>query len=496
MEIVIHHGKEEPAPWAERHFGEAEFSDVRRVRRVQMIAEAMAAQPGQSLPELFGRWYDVKAAYMFFKQEEAIPDNIQAGHREYVLAAMEKPGEYLLLEDTSEMVWAGQEPKRGLGPVGNSKKVGDGLQGFHLHSVLAVGWPEVCPAESAPEGEGPLEGERPPVQILGLADQQYRVRRPRPAGEPRNDSQARKKRNRESQVWEQASYRVGPAPAEPTVRWVSVADRGADIYEYLRSKQELGHGFVVRASQDRVVLDPATGNRLGYLFAVAGQAPSLGSFDLELRARPGQAARTARLSLAATPVRLRAPQRPGVMAGTHPPIDCTVVRVWEAAPPGGGDGLEWILLCDRPVRTLNEALAEALKYSARWILEEYHKALKTGMQAEALQLETGKGLMAAIAIMSVVALRLIDLRERLRVHPEAPAETSGLSRLELEILHRVLRRPMTTVRDVALGIGRLGGHLNRTHDGMPGWITLWRGMTKLRLLVTGVRLASKMKRFG
>ncbi len=48
----------------------------------------------------------------------------------------------------------------------------------------------------------------------------------------------------------------------------------------------------------------------------------------------------------------------------------------------------------------------------------------------------------------------------------------------------------------ALQIGRLGGHMNRKADGMPGWITLWRGMEKLRLLVEGVRLAHKLKRFG
>jgi len=46
-----------------------------------------------------------------------------------------------------------------------------------------------------------------------------------------------------------------------------------------------------------------------------------------------------------------------------------------------------------------------------------------------------------------------------------------------------------TVRDVALAIGRLGGHMNRASDGMPGWITLWRGMRELQLLVEGVRLA-------
>jgi len=81
--------------------------------------------------------------------------------------------------------------------------------------------------------------------------------------------------------------------------------------------------------------------------------------------------------------------------------------------------------------------------------------------------------------MSVVALRLIELRERLRMHPEAEAEQSGLSQLELEVLGERSGRKLRTVREVALALGRLGGHLNRTRDGLPGWQTLWYGMNTL-----------------
>ena len=37
-------------------------------------------------------------------------------------------------------------------------------------------------------------------------------------------------------------------------------------------------------------------------------------------------------------------------------------------------------------------------------------------------------------------------------------------------------RTRRTVREVALAIGRLGGHRKRTRDGLPGWQTLWHGM--------------------
>ena len=157
---------------------------------------------------------------------------------------------------------------------------------------------------------------------------------------------------------------------------------------------------------------------------------------------------------------------------------------------------EWIRLTDWPVTNYAEALAVALVYATRWLIEEFHKALKTGTKAEDLQLETAERLFAAIAIKSVVALRLLDLRERLRLAPDAPAEEAGLSELELTVLGQFLNRRLKTVRDVALAIGRLGGHLNRKRDGLPGWLTLLRGMTKLNDLVEGARIALKLKRFG
>jgi hypothetical protein len=170
------------------------------------------------------------------------------------------------------------------------------------------------------------------------------------------------------------------------------------------------------------------------------------------------------------------------------------VRVWEPEAPQGVEPLEWILLCDGPASSFEQALEGALEYSTRWILEEFHKGLKTGLGAERLQLEKAHPLFAAIAIMSVVALRLIELRERLRLEPQAPAAASGLDPLELEVLALACRRQLDTVQAVALAIGRLGGHLNRQRDGLPGWITLWRGMRRLNTLLEGARLASRLKK--
>jgi len=135
----------------------------------------------------------------------------------------------------------------------------------------------------------------------------------------------------------------------------------------------------------------------------------------------------------------------------------------------------------------------AYSQATRWVVEEFHKALKTGLGIEKLQLETGAALMAAVALLSVVALRLLQLRELTRLLPDAPAAASGLSELELQVLAAKTQCTLTTIRAVALALGRLGGHLNRKHDGLPGWITLWRGYVTLQTLVEGARLFHKLE---
>lgn len=479
---MINHSLD-PRAWAELHFGSAPLSDVRRIERLTAIAEAMASNPGASIPQLFSRPYDIKAAYTFFNHPESAPDISQEAHRDWTLEKMDAASTFLLLEDTTMLDWTGRASIPGLGPIGNRNDV---TQGILLHSVLAVHWPE----------SGTIDPRRrPAVEVIGLCDQQYHRRIPRPPGEAKHDSGARKRRERESQLWTNASERIGRAPSH--ARWVRVGDAEADIYEHLIGCQQQGHGYVIRSSgRDRVLVEDDGRQPVGYLYQTLREAPVLGALTIELYARPGQKAREATLHVSALPVRLRAPQRPGSGKGTLAPVSCRAVRVWEPDPPNDAEALEWFLLCDAPVASFEQARECVLHYSTRWLIEDFHKALKTGLGAEKLQFETAGRLAAAIGIMSVVAVRLVGLREQMRVSPDAPARQSGLDAMSLQILRTTTEKPIDTVRDVALNLARLGGHLNRRRDGLPGWQSLWEGMRKITWLVEGARLSRKLPGFG
>jgi len=81
-----------------------------------------------------------------------------------------------------------------------------------------------------------------------------------------------------------------------------------------------------------------------------------------------------------------------------------VVRVWEETGPAAAPDLEWPSLCDQLVIDLVQALMCVCQRTSRWLIEDFHKALKTGLRAEKLQLQTAAQLLAAVALLSVVAL--------------------------------------------------------------------------------------------
>jgi hypothetical protein len=223
----------------------------------------------------------------------------------------------------------------------------------------------------------------------------------------------RQGRQRESALTRARSLRAVGSPP-PAARWVVVADREADIYEHLYQCQRQGLGFVVRAAQDRALVTGAAKTPAGRLFELARAQPSQGTLKLALRGRPRQPAREVVLQLSwSSPVALRAPQRPGGATGKGGPVAGTVGRVCEASA-GGEPGLEWLLRTGLPLTELAQAQSVVRQYASRWLIEDFHKALKTGLGAERLQLQPAARRFAAVALLSVVALALAELRERSR----------------------------------------------------------------------------------
>ena len=103
-----------------------------------------------------------------------------------------------------------------------------------------------------------------------------------------------------------------------------------------------------------------------------------------------------------------------------------VLEVKEMDPPAGVEPLHWILLTSLACTGLTEARRIVGRYTARWHIEEYHKALKSGAGVEDSQLEQAYRLETLIAVLSLVALRLLNTKLVAAACPDQALEPGQL----------------------------------------------------------------------
>jgi hypothetical protein len=449
--------------WAHEQFGPANLGDQRRTKRLTRVAARMATDPSASIPGQMEGWAEAKAAYRLLDADGVTFEGIASPHWRRTRAC--GPGRFLVLGDTTELDFGIHRQVPDLAPTGNG-----GGYGFHLHAALVVG----------------AEDE----QIVGLAGEQVHYRKPAPEGE--NTGQ-RLKRDRESDVWGDVIDQVGPPAAE--TRWVHVLDRGADNFDVYCHCRQQQSDWVVRASMlHRKVIGP--GGDVTSVRDLAVSVPEAGGYTLQLRARPKQAARRARLMVRFAALTMPVPWHKSryVRRVAATPVPMWLVMVAEVDCPRGVKPIEWVLYTSRPVTSLEEAMRVASYYEKRWLVEEYFKALKSGCQVTQRQLKTKGRLEALVGLLSVVAVRLLQLKAHARTEPDRPAaEVVPMRYVNLLKLARGIKRTTSlTAGRFYRELAKLGGFLGRKHDGDPGWITIWCGWDKLQLMMRGADAAADL----
>jgi len=278
-------------------------------------------------------------------------------------------------------------------------------------------------------------------------------------------------------------------PAAERPRLIHVMDREGDIHEVLQHITDLDDGAIIRSAQNRSVAGPLDRAHQ----AVAATAP-LGTRTLEVPASHGRPRRIATLELRATTLTITPD---GVKHPDRRPVTWTLVEAREVAAPADVAALHWLLWTTEAARTTAEVLEILRLYKLRWKIEDYHLILKSGCRVEALELETAVRLTKAVTLYAAVASRILTLRDRARLEPNAPCTTILSTDAWRVLWLRFEKGPLTaatavpSVRQAILWIGRLGGHLGRKRDGLPGVRTLWRGWRDLTILVAGYRAAQQ-----
>ena len=153
------------------------------------------------------------------------------------------------------------------------------------------------------------------------------------------------------------------------------------------------------------------------------------------------------------------------------------------------DPIRWVLLTTEPTDGFESALTVVGYYRARWTIEDWHKALKTGCRIEDRQLETWERMEVLLSVCSVIAWKVLQLRHLARGQQVPP--DLFLTEAERAVLKEKSPELGTQGdRDWAIAIAKIGGYLDRSSDPPPGWQTLWKGLKKVQTWAEGYRLGS------
>lgn len=441
--------------WARQQFGSCDFGDVRRTRRLIKFASQVAADPDGSTPGQTEQWADLKAAYRLIDNDNVSFEAIAGPH--WQATKQQEAGTYLITCDTTEVNFGWDNEAIGLGPLGQ----GNTGRGFLLHSGLMI--------------HGETE------EVIGLAGQKIRYRKPAPKKESRTRRLAR---DRESLVWGQLIDQIGP-PAKG-VRFIDICDRGADNFEVYCKLLLNRHDWIVRAA--RLNRKIHYQGRSMPLCDCLDKLPLAGTYKLIYRsAEHGR--RSANIEVRQGTILMPAPRHrsPWLRELGITTIAMNVVEVREVKPPKGVEPLRWVLLTSLPVSTFDESWTVIEYYEKRPIVEEFHKALKTGCRVEERQYETSERLEAITGLLSVTAVRLLQLRSASRSTPQRAAREVVPSHWVTMLSSLRGGREIETVSEFYRQLAGLGGHMLRKGDGQPGWMTLWRGFEKLHVALRAVQ---------
>ena len=472
-------------PPAAEEFSGADLGDGRLMVRLQKVANAIAAAPSDSFPQVVRSDSELEGVYRFLRNDRVSPDAILAPHFE-ASRQRASTSEVLVVHDTTDFTFGGWVPRDGLGRL---KRVG-GSQGFFGHFALAV---------AGDEG-------REPLGLLGLRTV---VRTGRLLGRKVRGRDRTRRAEKESDRWMDLALDVHAK----TPNAIHVMDREADSFDVFHKLQSAAARFVIRMREGNIRVADVDGQKVPISGVVAVE-PVLLTRTVPLSRRisrgrkrddkihPPRAERTAKLQVRAATVTIPRPRYHRDRRSLPRSLIVNVVSVKEVGHPSYLTPVSWLLATTEPVASVAQVERVIDAYRARWMIEEFFKALKTGCAYEKRQLESFHALVNALAIFAVIAWRLLLLRWMGRVQPDAPA-TDALTSEQVRVLKtlstmiepgipRIEMPSKPTAYDALLAVARLGGHIK--NNGPPGWQVLGRGYDSLLLLQTGWRARERCDR--
>jgi hypothetical protein len=422
-------------------------------------------------------WANTKAAYRFLSNDRVTEADILSGHFESTCdrvtstVSADKNSPILILHDTTEFTYK-REPFDLVGVtnlIKSSQKKYSGrstytVGGIFMHSSLAV------TSEGLPLGlsavkfwtRDKFKGTR------ALAKKINPTRMPI--------------ESKESYCWLE-NIRQTTDLFPPSTSCVHIGDRGSDIYELYCLAQQQNTHFLIRTCVDRLAGDG--GHTVSHEMQ---DTPVKGHHSVSLRDKAGNISKI-KLALKYREIHLLPPIG---KQKQYPALTVTVLHATEVNPPKGREPVQWKLITDLPVQTLEQAIEKLDWYAMRWKIELFHKILKSGCRAEDSKLRTAQRLSNIIAIFCIIGWRIFWLT-MLNRSSEKQSPQLAFTENELKILGQMIRKKDNHARSLNLSdylsqIAKLGGYLARASDPPPGNMVMWRGLSRLSDIQLGFEM--------
>lgn len=449
---------EQVEQWARESFGDCALGDRRRTNRLVRIAAAAASRPAGAVTGAILNAAEREAAYRFIESSAISPSAIGAAIFRASARACASSTQVVVAVDQSTVSVTDNSGK-GFGRTSTSfaKR---GRRGCQVMSALAL------------DSEG---------VTTGLLGQEWRIRSDERS--PGWHADTRPIDDRESGLWMRcirSAYEHLKREAPQTRAWFQL-DRGADATHVLAALCKLDADFTVRSAYDRCLEHRAA------LRKTLEAEPCLGSVAVAIPVHHAGSGvpRTRAATLAITAKRVTLHQtRSKKEARKLGALSVTAVHVREIS---GGEHphVEWYLLTNVDVHSLEQALEVIRNYRKRWRVEEFHRAWKSGVcNVEDSQLRSVDALRRWSTILAAVATRAERLKTQSRLEPDVDA-TTELSRDEIDAaimltktkLHKV--GDALTLHQAVNLVALMGGYTGKSSGGPPGAVVIARGLERV-----------------
>lgn len=429
-----------------KDFPKLDLGDVRRNNRFVSIINNISHQPGSSIPKQTESWYDTKATYSFFKNEDISLKSLQQAIGSYGSTQLSDQGRVLIAHDMSVISYNDLHME-GLGYIHEGK----GIMCYSSMAISDTGMP------------------------LSLLYQHTWVRPFEEKGKTR--------RRKETPFEEKESYNwyMGITAVNeqlgPDIQKIHIADREADIYELFFCAYENGTDLLVRACRNRYISDRSE------LWDTIAALPAVATVVLDIPDKTGKKKTGIEVEVRYQKVEIL---RPLASKNQYESIEMTAIEVKQAGAKEDWqeEPVHWKLLTTLTVDSLAVCLQCVRWYCYRWLIERFHYVLKSGTKLEELKLKKAASLQKAIHVYSIAAMRILQLVYQSRHSPHVSCELA-LTKQQWSalyiLIHRSAKLPEKppTLQEAVNWIGKLGGHLGRKSDGPPGLKTVWLGYQRV-----------------